>query len=230
MKKTYTIILLLLMLIFLSTYSDRSVDLNSKEKKSLFTIKNIEVINNSLISKDMLRNKLKILYEKNIFLLKKKDIEERINKINFLERIEVKKKYPNAVIIKVFETEPVAIFFKNKTKFILDSRSNLISLEESININLKELPTVFGDGGDKKFIYFFNLLKKNRFPTETVKGFYYFQIGRWNLKLFDDKIIKFPSQHTTEAIIKSIDLMNNKNFKNYNIIDLRIDGKIIVER
>ena len=30
-------------------------------------------------------------------------------------------------------------------------------------------------------------------------------------------------------LIKSIDLLNNKNFENYKIIDLRVDGKIIVE-
>ena len=34
---------------------------------------------------------------------------------------------------------------------------------------------------------------------------------------------------TDDVIIKSIELLVNKDFKNYNIIDLRVDGKIIVE-
>ena len=33
----------------------------------------------------------------------------------------------------------------------------------------------------------------------------------------------------SNAIIKSIELLEDKDFKNYNIIDLRVDGKIIVE-
>ena len=31
------------------------------------------------------------------------------------------------------------------------------------------------------------------------------------------------------AIKKSIELLDREDFKNYNIIDLRVDGKIIVE-
>ena len=34
---------------------------------------------------------------------------------------------------------------------------------------------------------------------------------------------------TDEAIKKSIELLKRKDFENYKIIDLRIDGKIIVE-
>ena len=33
----------------------------------------------------------------------------------------------------------------------------------------------------------------------------------------------------TEAIQQSIKLLNRKDFENYNIIDLRIEGKIVVE-
>ena len=72
-------------------------------------------------------------------------------------------------------------------------------------------------------------MKKNNFPNKKIKNFYYFQIGRWDLQLLNNKIIKFPHNNTDGAIIKSIELLNHKNFKNYNIIDLRIDGKIIVK-
>ena len=144
-----------------------------------------------------------------------------------MEKIEVKRKYPNTVIIKIFETRPVAILFKNKVKYLLDSSSNLISFENNINFN--KLPSVFGEEAENNFIYFFNQLKKNNFPNKKIKNFYYFQIGRWDLELLDNKIIKFPYNNTDDAIIKSIELLDHKNFKNYNIIDLRVDGKIIVE-
>ena len=44
-----------------------------------------------------------------------------------------------------------------------------------------------------------------------------------------NKVIKLPYQNVDEAIIKSIKLLNREDFKKYNIIDLRVDGKIIVE-
>ena len=60
-------------------------------------------------------------------------------------------------------------------------------------------------------------------------NFYYFKIGRWDLELSDKRTIKFPYNISTDIIKKSIELMNRKDFQNYKIIDLRIDGKIIVE-
>ena len=72
-------------------------------------------------------------------------------------------------------------------------------------------------------------LKKNKFPNKQIKNLYYFQIGRWDLQLLDNEIIKFPHNNTDEAIIKSVELLDREDFKNYDIIDLRIDDKIIVE-
>ena len=45
----------------------------------------------------------------------------------------------------------------------------------------------------------------------------------------DGKIIKFPHKNTEQAIKESIELLNREDFKKFNTIDLRIDGKIIVE-
>ena len=227
MKKFYRIILLLIVLIFLSTFNPKEFNLISKKSDVLFKIENIEIKNNFLINKSEIKEKLSNIRKENIFFIKRKDIEEPLKEIDFLKKIEVKKKYPNTIIIKIFETKPVAILFKNKAKYIIDSSSNLISFKNDINFN--RLPRIFGEEGENNFIHFLNQLKKNNFPNKKIKNFYYFQIGRWDLQLLNNKIIKFPHNNTDDAIIKSIELLNHKNFKNYNIIDLRIDGKIIVK-
>jgi cell division septal protein FtsQ len=227
MKKFYRIILLLIVLIFLSTFNPKEFNLISKKSDVLFKIENIEIKNNFLINKSEIKEKLSNIRKENIFFIKRKDIEEPLKKIDFLKKIEVKKRYPNTIIIKIFETKPVAILFKNKVKYIIDSSSNLISFKNDINFN--RLPRIFGEEAQNNFIHFFNQLKKNNFPNKQIKNFYYFQIGRWDLQLLNNKIIKFPHNNTDDAIIKSIELLDHKNFKNYNIIDLRIDGKIIVK-
>ena len=227
MKKLYRIVLLLIVFIFLSTYNTKNLNLISEKKPTFFEIQNIEIINNFLVEKNEIEAKLSTIYNKNIFLIKGSDIEEPLKEIDFLKKIEVKKKYPNTVIIKIFETRPVAILFKNKVKYLLDSSSNLISLEDDKKFN--QLPSVFGKEAENNFIYFLNQLKNNNFPNEEVKNFYYFQIGRWDLQLANNKIIKFPENNIDDAIQKSIELLKREDFKNYNIIDLRVDGKIIVE-
>ena len=227
MKKFYKIFLLLVALIFLSTFNPREFDLVVNKNKKLFKINNLEIKKNLLINKTEIEKKLENILEKSIFFIKREDIEEPLKGIDFFEKIEVKKKYPDTIIIKIFETEPVAILFKNKAKYIVDSSSNLISFREGKEFN--ELPGVFGEEAESNFINFFNQLEKNNFPNKKIKNFYYFQIGRWDLQLLNNKTIKFPQNNTESAIIKSVELLDNKNFKNYNIIDLRLDGKIIVK-
>ena len=227
MKKFYRIILLLIILIFLSTFNPKEFDLISKKNDPLFKIQNIEIKNNFLINKSEIEEKLSNIYKKNIFFVKRADIQEPLKEIDFFEKIEVKRKYPNTITIKIFETRPVAVLFRNKVKYLLDSSSNLISFKD--NINLNELPNVFGNEAENNFIYFSNQLKENNFPYKQIKNFYYFQIGRWDLQLVNDKLIKFPDNNIDDAINKSIELLESENFKNYNIIDLRVDGKIIVE-
>ena len=119
----------------------------STKNNPLFKIKNIEIKNNFLINKNDIKNKLDNIYKENIFFIKREDIEEPLSDIDFLEKIEVKRKYPNTIIIKIFETKPVAILFKNKVKYLLDSSSNLIPFENNFTIN--DLPNVFGENAEK---------------------------------------------------------------------------------
>ena len=227
MKKFYRVTLLLVVFIFLSTYSPNKLDLTLETNEAFFKIQKIVILNNSLVKKNDVYEKLDQIYNKNIFLIKREDMEESLEEINFLEKIEVKKKYPNTIIVKIFETTPIGILFKDKTKYLLDSSSNLISFEDNMNFN--QLPSIFGEGAENNFVYFLNKLEINNFPKNKIKNFYYLQIGRWDLQLANNKIIKFPYNVTSNIIKKSVELLDRKDFENYNIIDLRVDGKIIVE-
>ena len=227
MKKIYKISLLFVILIFLSTYNSKTIKTNLEENNTFFKIKNIKIENNSLISEKQIIKELEDLFEKNIFLINRSDIVKPLNNIDFLEKIEVKKKYPDTIIIKIFETKPLGYLINKNIKYLLDSSANLILLEE--NKTYGQLPNIFGEGAENNFIVFFNYLKKNNFPNEKIINFYYFKIGRWDIQLIDNKIIKFPNNNIEDAIKKSIELLGRNDFKNYNIIDLRINDKIIVE-
>ncbi len=227
MRKFYRIFLLLSTFVFLTTYNFNQSNILKKKNKYFFKIRNIEVIDIKIIKKNEIIEKLTNIYGKNIFFIKKKDIVEPLKSINFIEKIEVKKKYPNTIIIKIKETSPLGVLFKDNTKYILDSSSNLIIFDEFL-FN-KKFTSIFGEGAEFNFVNFFNELENNNFPKEKVKKFYYFKIGRWDLQFLNSQIIKFPADKIKEAIQKSIKLLNRENFKKYNVIDLRIDGKIVVE-
>ena len=72
MKKFYRTTLLLILLIFLSTFNPIELNLISKKNDMLFKIKNIEIKNNLLIDKSEIKKKLHNIYKKIFFLLEKK--------------------------------------------------------------------------------------------------------------------------------------------------------------
>jgi cell division septal protein FtsQ len=227
MKKLYKIILLLTILIFLTTYSPNKVTFFNKNNNFFFKIQNIEITNNNKINKTDIINKLNHIYNKNILFISNDDISESLKTVNYLEKIEVKKKYPDTIVIRIYETKPVGILFKNNTKYIIDTVSNLITLNDNLVNN--NFPNIFGKDAERDFINFFEQLKNNKFPRKEVKNYYYFQVDRWDVKLTNNQIIKFPSKKRKEAIQQSVKLLNHEDFENYKVIDLRIHGKIVVE-
>ena len=46
----------------------------------------------------------------------------------------------------------------------------------------------------------------------------------------NSKLIKFPITKINKAIIQSVDLFERQDFESYNIIDLRMHDKVIVEK
>ena len=227
MKKLYKIILLLTILIFLTTYSPNEITFLGKDKNFFFKIKNIEIINNNKINKTDIKNKLNHIYNKNILFISNSDIANPLKTVDYLQKVEVKKKYPNTIVIKIYETKPVGVLFKNNTKYIIDTLSNLITFNDNLVDN--NFPNIFGKEAEKDFINFFKQLNENKFPRNQVENYYYFQLDRWDVKMINNQIIKFPSKKRKEAIQQSVKLLKREDFKNYKVIDLRIHGKIVVE-
>ena len=92
MKKVYKIFFLSIVFIFLSTFSPISFKKNLDEDNKFFQIKHIVVTNNSLIKKNEIEKKLNKIFNKNILFINSSEIEIPLKKTNFLEKIEVKKK------------------------------------------------------------------------------------------------------------------------------------------
>ena len=93
----------------------------------------------------------------------------------------------------------------------------------------KDLPSIYGKDAEYYFNDFQKLLKSKNFNLNNVSNYYFFQINRWDLVLNSKKIIKFPSKNLEEAIKVANNLLQNKDFNKYSVIDLRINNKIIAQ-
>ena len=222
MNKFYRIFLLLIALIFLTTYNPIEFTNFKKEEKFFFKIKQIEIVNNKIIESRDIFKRLEHLITKNIFFIKKADINEPLKKIEFLDKIEVKKKYPNTIIIKIYETEPIAIVFKNNKKYLLDDSSNLISYKK---ISEDYYPTIFGEGAEYSFADFFSSLFFIIDSKRNISRFCEWLIERWirfrikdSRKLYqpDGLFIKFYYPGETERELQ-LEILGDDPFFRANI-------------
>ena len=167
------LLIALILLLLLSTY-------NIQGKFSLGSKYNIQeiLIENCLILKPKnVKNKLSYLYKKNLFILNTKDIEVKLREIELVESFEIKKIYPNKIIIRVFEKKPIAIIQDKKEKKIYTSKGEIINF---LDLEIfKNLPLVFGD--KESFKILLKNLKKVNFSITEIKTFYLFESKRWDL-------------------------------------------------
>ena len=218
MKKT--LIGLITLFILLTTYTPNFNFILS----SNLNIQQIKIENNSVIESDKIKKKLSFLYEENLFFLNINDIKENLNDEIFIESFSIKKIYPNKIKLIIVEKKPIAILHNKKKKFYISDKGDLIKF---INLEIyNDLPTVFGNG--ENFYSLFQDLQNIRFPLEMIKSFYFFESGRWDLIMHDDKIIKLPINNYIFSLNNFMKLKSNSNFNNYKIFDYRIKDQLIL--
>lgn len=190
-----------------------------------FKIKEIKVENNEIIKEEELIKDLSFLYNKNIFFLNSFEIKKKLDKKNFIKRLEIKKTYPDKLLIKIFEKEPIAIIINKQGKFFLGKKIELIKFRKIMKYD--ELPIIYGD--IKNFKILFTNLKKINFPFKIIKKFVFFKVNRWDIELEDERLIRLPSKRYNKSLKNFIQIKNNRNFDKYKIFDYRLEDQLILK-
>ena len=211
---------LIILFIFLTTYTPKFDFIIGSD----FSIQKIEIEGNSILNSDEIVQKLNFLYRENLFFLNLKDIEKNLKNKIFIESFSLKKIYPNTLKIIIVEKEPIAVLQNKKKKFYISDKGDFIDFQDIERY--RDLPTVFGNG---KFFYpLYQDLQNIKFPLETIKSFYFFESGRWDLGMYDDKMIKLPIKDYLVSLKNYMESRNNSNFNNYKIFDYRIKDQLIL--
>ena len=213
----------LISFLFLSTISNNHY-VNGFKKN--FLINKIDIqIDRTYLNKIISQN-AKFLLNNNIFSINSEILKDKFNKLNYLENIEIKKKYPSTIIIKANKTEYLAETFIEEKKYFVGRNGKFISAEYHDHKN--SLPMIFGTFKIKDFLKLQSDLNRNNINLKKIKKYYYHKNKRWDLYLDKEIILMLPSNNLSDAI---------KIFKKYNLnneikikttIDLRIPNRIII--
>ena len=133
--------------------------------------------------------------------------------------------YPNKLVIKVFEKEPIAIIIDKDNKFYLGKQIDLIEYKKLSKYS--DLPIIYGD--KKNFKILFENLKRINFPIELIKNFSLFESKRWDLELKDKKIIRLPAKNYSKILSNFLEIKSNRNFDKYKVFDYRLEGQLILK-
>ena len=207
-------------LVFLSTYTlkiNNSLDRNIKIEK-------ITIENNKILDDQTIKKKISFLYEENLFFLNNKKIISKLQELDFIDSIEIKKIYPNQIKVKIFEKQLIAIIQNKKEKNYYTNKG-LINYKK-LN-GFEDLPVVFGD--NKSFEIFYNDLEKIDFPISDIKKFYLFESKRWDIITLENQIIKLPIKNYDLSLKNFIKLKNQTNFRKYKTFDYRIKDQLILK-
>ena len=207
------------LIIFLSS-------LNNKYflKIELEPINKIKIIGLEGAEMQDLLNKFELLNLKNIFFLNKFEIVKNIESNKLVENYSVFKKYPSSLEIRIDKTKFLANIFKDGKSFVLGSNGKLIQTTNRNN----NLPNIFGDYDKASFFNLLKFIKKSNFKLSDIKDLYFFKSGRWDIKTDQNVIIKLPKKNLEESLNLSLAVLNDNEFKNIKILDLRQDKQVIV--
>ncbi len=211
---------LIVLFILLSTYKPNfniisNINLN---------IKDISIEDTFILNDKEIKKKLNFLLEENLFFLDLDKIELNLKQETFIESYRLKKIYPSTLKIIITEKKPIAILRNKKKKYYISDKGDLINFQDLDNFQY--LPTVFGSG--KNFYSLYIDLQKINFPIKMIKSYYFFESGRWDLILHNEKVIKLPTKDYLISLKNFISSRNNKNFNNYKIFDYRIKDQLIL--
>ena len=190
--------------------------------KKIFYIDKVKINGLSDKKNILINNEIKDILDKNIFFIKKNNFNKFFDR-NDIKDLSIKKIYPNKLIINFIPAKPICIILLEDRKIILGDNGKKLN-NETIE---KKIPKVFGS---KNFNYIFeviNLLKLSKLDYNTIDEIIFFKSGRFDIKLENEILIKFPIKYTEDIINYSSNLLIDKKFVNSKIIDLRLENKII---
>tara|TARA_Y100001970_G_C13962934_1_gene714097 strand:- start:32 stop:700 length:669 start_codon:yes stop_codon:yes gene_type:complete len=211
----------LLLFLTLTTFNPNNIDTSFQ----LFKIENVEIKNLKILDKKKIRNSFyNVLKGTNLLIIDEKKIEKISNDNDLIDFIEFKKIYPSKIQIIIYEKETIAIINNKQNKFYLIKNGEEIKFFK--NKILEELPNIFGE--QKNFLKIYNALNDSGFPISEIRSFYYFDIGRWDIILKNNRVIKLPVENFLNSLKNYLELNKKSNFEKYLIFDYRIKDQLIL--
>ena len=212
------IIFYISLVIILGTFNNKNLKNFDLPKINMVNIEGIEFNDNEYLK---IMNLIKL---NNLLSIQKSQIKEILNSNNLIEEYEVFKNYPSSLEIRIEKTNFLASTNINGKNYLVGSNGKFINTKDYS----QNLPFIFGNFEIEEFLEFKNIILQTDFKYNNIKNFYYFPSGRWDIEMISGVLIKLPITGIKESLNLSIDLLEDKEFSNIKILDIRQKNQIVI--
>jgi len=215
---------IIIYLLFLFTLSTTNAKLINDQNTLSSSISKINITGLSERKNLDILNSLNNFLYQSIFIISKDEIKKILDKHNIIQEFSIKKIYPSTLNIEIKPTKFIARV-SNNGKYLVGANGKLI--EDKNNNEL--IPYIFGEFNSEDFLSFKQNIEKSIFSFSNLKTLYFFPSGRWDVLTDNDVLIKLPQYNIFASLNLAYKVINNKDMKNINLIDLRINNHLIIK-
>ncbi len=202
-----------------------SINNKNLSKIELPKISHINVTGLNNIENQEIVQSLNYFRSKNLYIVKKFEIEKILNGNNLIQKYSIFKQYPSTINIKVDKVKFLAKVIKNGKIFYLGSNGKLIDYKNFET----ELPFIFGDFRNKEFFNLLKILNDTKFDYSKIKKLFFFNSGRWDIETYSGVLIKLPGEKIKESFELSLRILNDDKFDKIKIIDVRQKNQVVID-
>lgn len=211
-------------------------------KAPYFNVTNIEVVNNKIMSKEEIIKNSGIELGKNIFHINKKIYINSIKTNPYALNVEIKRKLPSTLLIKIQERVPKYYIQVGDSFYILDNESKLLEVNkelannELIKLEGLDLPsTNLGDSllpnDDRRLQWLEEYAKLIKYNTSDIEFTSIDLNDTLNVKLYyhNIKVIIGTLDDLKTKLNKAINILSYENIKDSKgYIDISFNGNPVV--
>jgi len=202
------------------------VTINNQNFKNLnlFEIKNISLSGYKIFDEKKLLEELRQKKLINILNLEKDFIENLIYENKKVETLNVFKKYPSELIIKIKKTKFLANINIDGKIYLIGTNQKFIKTE---NID-PSLPSIFGKPSTEDFFKLRENIINSSLQFTDLKYLYFFPTKRWDLEFKNGNILKLPLITSPNIFNYYYKISQSEQFKDKNVFDMRITNQLII--
>ena len=213
----------LTVLIFLTTFNPELPLL----KLGLFIIKTVNVSGSKNSDLEKIKKQFNYFVNTTILSLDRKKLNEIVLQNEWINFVNIKKKFPSTINVIVVEHEPFVFWKKGNNNIIITKEFTLI---EKFNLsNFSNQIQAIGNFDIQDLKKLYKALISNNFDLSSISSFEFVNSERWDLFLKGNKKIMLGRHDYIQQINNLNKILLQSKEEKFTYIDLRLKNKIFVK-